>query len=140
MLNFDRASVGVNKLQTDPRALRELKAAWGSSLLFSKRHLVTPHPVLISFINSGSLSSSGAKTALVVTLVQLWSDATGPPAAEMPLCGNTSWVQAQGPGGQSWHVPVCPGKQGGVMEGAQRREASRSATNPPPTLSPFTDF
>lgn len=29
VLNFDRESVGVNKLQTDSSALLELKAAWG---------------------------------------------------------------------------------------------------------------
>lgn len=96
---FDRVSVDVNKLQTDLRALREPEAAWGSSLLFRKGHLVTTHPLPISFINSGSLSGLDAETGLVVTLVRLRSGETSPlQAAEMPLCGNASWVQAQGPG------------------------------------------
>lgn len=43
----------------------------GSSLLFSKRHLITLCSISIIFINLGSLSSLNAKMALAVMLVQL---------------------------------------------------------------------
>lgn len=46
VLNFDRGSVGIKKLQTDPSALQELKAAWGNFSLLSVRGIsLNPIPI-----------------------------------------------------------------------------------------------
>lgn len=92
---------------------RSQRQPGGSSLLFSKRHLVTPHPNPISFINSGSPSELGFQNDSL--LVQLWADAVGSPAAEMPLCGAGM--------GKERLCPFLPGEtargHGGGMERGQ---------------------